>query len=251
MTKKASAKGPTVPEQGQELSGEQIREAASEAVERGADIHDKVYRLTLLALKERRFNRRGLRDVVRSVTEGVALGAEKSGGDVRNALADGFRGIDRALVQSAEAGSVALKQLASSSKEFTDHDFKLALATMRRLEDDFLSTVEQVADAASGRVGPELRKVLSAARHGGTDTGRQVAASTAEFAQRFATASLDVTIAGIEAAGEFSARFAHVAGGILAGVADALRPPEPDEDKGGKEGEKNEGGDKEGGPKEV
>lgn len=236
MVKKTSAEQPTVPEIGEELSGEQIKAAASEAVEHGADIHDKVYRLTLQALTKRRFDRRGLREVVRAVTEGVALGAERGGGDVRQSLADGFRGIDQALVKSAEAGNAALKELAASSKEFSDHDFKQALANLRRIEDDFLSTVEQVADAASGRVGPELRKVLSAARHAGTDTGKQIAVTTGEFAQRVAAASFDATIAGLEAAGEFGARFAKVAGGILAGVADALRPPE----SGQKEGERKE-----------
>jgi hypothetical protein len=233
MVSKTPAQAPTVvPEDSQELSGEQIKAAASEAVEQGGDIHDKVYRLTLQALTKRRFDRRGLREVVRAVTEGVAHGAERGGGDVREALADGFRGIDQALVKSAEAGNAALKELVASSKAFSDHDFRQALANLRKLEDDFLATVEQVADAASGRVGPELRKVLSAARHAGTDTGKQVARTTGEFAQRLAAASFDATMAGLEAAGEFGARFAKVAGGILAGVADALRPPQSAEQEG-------------------
>jgi hypothetical protein len=49
-----------------------------------------------------------------------------------------------------------------------------------------------------------------------------------ELAYRFANFSLDASIAGLEMAGEFSARFANLASGILAGVADALqKTPEP------------------------
>lgn len=231
MAQNDSGEIPSAPNNSQELSGDQIKEAASEAVRQGADIRSKVRDLTLLALQKRRFDRHGLRDVVRSVTEGIALGADKSRTDMRQALSDAFGGLDQALVKSAEAGHAALKQLTASSKDFSDNEFKQALANVRKLEDDFLSTVEQVADAASEKVRPELRKVLSAARHSGTDSGKQVAAMMSEFAQRFTAASVDVTIAGLEAAGEFGTRFAMLASGILSGLAEALRVPEKKEEK--------------------
>ena len=69
MAKSVSRKGPDVPDEGLKESKEQVREAASAVVQGGADIHDKVYALTLQALKERRFDRHGLRDVVRSVPD--------------------------------------------------------------------------------------------------------------------------------------------------------------------------------------
>jgi len=56
--------------------------------------------------------------------------------------------------------------------------------------------------------GEALRQTL----HAGTETGRQSARLMAEFA-----------LTGIELAGEFSARFAQVASGLLAGMADALQ----------------------------
>ena len=40
---------------------------------------------------------------------------------------------------------------------------------------------------------------------------------------RFANFSIDASLAGLEAAGEFSARFANLASGILSGIADALQ----------------------------
>jgi hypothetical protein len=211
----------------QATTGEQIRQAASEAVRRGADIRAKVHELTLFALQRRRFDRHGFTEVVRAVTEGVVLGAEQGRYDMRRALADAFSGLDQAIMKSAEAGHAALRELAASGQSFSDNEFKQALANLRRIEDDFLETVSLVADGASGKVAPELGRILGSARTSGTQTGKQVATMMGEFAQRFTAASLDVTIAGMQAAGVYGTRFAALASGILSGIADALRPPVP------------------------
>jgi hypothetical protein len=213
------------------MSDERIKDAASETVRAGVDIRDKVRELTLLALQSYRFDRHGIRDVVRSVTEGAALGAEKNRTGIRQAMSEALSGLDQALRTSAEAGHTALKQLASTGKDFSDGELKQALANLRRLEEDFLSTVGQVADKASERVQPQLREALSAARRTGTETGKQVATVMSEFAHRFSVASIDATIHGLEAAGEFGQRFALVTSGILAGIAEALRPPASSERK--------------------
>lgn len=212
----------------QELSGDRIRESASESVRKGDDIRARVHDLTLLALRSRRFDRREIREVVRAITEGVTLGAEQSRADLRKSLSEAFRGLDDALRKSSEAGQSALRQLVATGRDFSDQELKQALANMKKLEDDFLSTVSQVAEAASEKVRPELREVLASARRTGTETGKQVAGTMTEFAQRFSVASIDVTLAGLEAASEFGARFAQVASGVLAGVADALRERQPE-----------------------
>lgn len=207
----------------QDLSGEHIRESASGTMREGGDIHARVRDLTLRALRSRRFDRREIRDVVRAITEGITVGAEHSRADMRQSLAAAFRGLDEALRKSTEAGQRALRQLVATGRDFSDRELKQALADMKKLEDDFLSTVEQVADGANERVRPELRELLSKARHGGTGTGRQIAGMMTEFAQRFSAASIEVTLGGLEAASEFSVRFAQAAGGVLSGIADVIK----------------------------
>jgi len=216
------------PQSPNDLSGERIKAAASETVREGTDVRAKVQELTLLALQRQRFDRHGMREVIRSVTEGVALGAEKSRTDMRLAMSEALTGLDQALRTSAEAGHSALKQLTASGKDFSDSEFKQALANLRKLEDDFLTTVGQVTDAASERVQPGLRDALRTARRTGTETGKQVALAMGDFAQKFSSASVDATIAGLEAANEFGRRFAMVASGILGGLAEALRAPPPE-----------------------
>lgn len=215
----------------QELSGEHIKESASGTMRGGEDIHTRVHDLTLRALRSRRFDRREIREVVKLITEGITLGAGQSRADLRHGLAEAFRGLDEALRKSTEAGQNALRQLVTTGRDFSDHELKQALADMRKLEEDFLSTVEQVADGANERVRPELREILSTARRTGTSTGKQIAGMMTEFAQRFSAASINMTLGGLEAASEFGVRFAQLAGGVLAGIADAIKEQRPDTQK--------------------
>jgi ElaB/YqjD/DUF883 family membrane-anchored ribosome-binding protein len=220
----------------QDLSGERLKAAASETVRDGADIRARVHELTLLALNSQRFDRAGMREVLRAVTEGAATGAEKSTTDMRLAMAQALQGMDQALRTSAEAGHMALKTLAATGRQFSDAEVKTALANLRKLEDDFLNTVGQVADATGAQVQPALREALRNARKTGTETGRQVAYTMGDFAQKFSAASADAAVAGLEAAGHFGARFAAVASGVLGGLADALRASAERKDGPGKTG---------------
>ena len=218
---------------GQEKSDAVLEEAAADAVRQGADIRKKVQELTLGALQGRRFDRHSIRDVVRAVTEGAVQGAGQNRAQMREAMSEVLRGLDQALRVSAEAGRVALKELTAAGRSFSDQDLKAALANMRKIEDDFLTTANQVADAANSKVGPELREALRSARETGTATGREVALAMGDFAQKFTAASFDAALIGIETASEFGQRFAMVASGVLGGLAEALRAS-PEEKKTGK-----------------
>src|SRR6266850_2880138 len=129
-------------------SSESIRQAAADSVKAGDDIRRRVRELTLEALKTRRFDREGVRDVVRAVSEGMSLGAEGSRVGMRHALAESFRGMDQALTKSVEAGHAALRQLVATGRGISDHELKQALAGLKKVEEDFVATVSQVAESA-------------------------------------------------------------------------------------------------------
>ena len=190
---------------------DEIRDAATESARRGGDLRGSVHDLTLEALKSRRFDREAIRDVVRAVTEGITRGAEGSRLGVRQTLAEGFRGMDEALTASVQAGHEALRQMVAAGRGLSENEVKQAAAGLRKIEEDFVATVEQVARAANERVRPELTELVRQATHAGTETGRRSARLMAEF-----------TLGGLELAGEFGARFAKIASGVLAGMADAL-----------------------------
>jgi len=188
-----------------------LRKAASEAMKTGGDVARQMRDITLEALKNRRFDREGIREVVRTVTEGMAAAAPASGGSMRKVMGQAFRGMDEALTKSVEAGEAALRQMVATGRSISDNEVKQALAGLKKIEEDFVATVGQVANSANERVRPELRALVERAAHAGTETGRQTAHLMKEF-----------TFSGMELAGQFSVRFAQLASGVLAGMADAL-----------------------------
>ena len=188
-----------------------LRKAASDAMKAGEDVTRRMRNLTLDALRNRSFDREGIREVVRAVTEGMAAAAPASGGTLRQAMGQAFRGMDEALTKSVEAGESALRQMVATGRGLADNEVKQALAGLKKIEEDFVDTVSKVASSANERAAPELRALVERATHAGTETGKQTAKLMAEF-----------TFSGMELAGQFSVRFAQMASGVLAGMADAL-----------------------------
>lgn len=192
-------------------STDSIRQAAVDAMKAGEDVTRRMRDLTLDALRNRSFDREGIREVVRAVTEGMAAAAPASGGTLRQAMGQAFRGMDEALTKSVEAGESALRQMVATGRGVADNEVKQALAGLKKIEQDFVDTVSKVASSANERARPELRALVERATHAGTETGKQTAKLMAEF-----------TFSGMELAGQFSVRFAQIASGVLAGMADAL-----------------------------
>ena len=202
---------------------EDLRKAASDSIRQGEAVRERVRELTLNALTSRRFDREAIRETVRAVTEGVSLGAEgASTSGTRHSLAEAFRGMDQALAKSVEAGQEAIRRILDTSRGVSERELQQALAGLQKIEEDLVATVSQVAESAGERVAPELRDVVGKATRAGTETGRQVAAAATELTRTLAGASLKITLAGIEVAGEFGVRFAQIAGGVLTGMAAAL-----------------------------
>jgi hypothetical protein len=212
----------------QQMSNEEIRAAASDSVAKGDDIRERVREITLRALQSRRLDFDGVRDVMKSMTEGISVGAERRGHDVRTALADAFTGMDQAMSKAAQAASLALKELADRGREFSNTELRQGLDRMRQMEGDFMDSVRQVSQAASGSVKSEWQELINHAQRAGTDTGRVISETARDFSMRMTATASDGAIAGMEAARQFGERFAALASGMLAGMAEAIRPGDKD-----------------------
>ena len=213
-------------------SDDSVRQAASDSVRHGDDVRERIRDLTLETLTQRRFDRNAIRDTVRVITEGIGRGAEGAGAGAQHSLAEAIRGMDSALSRAVEAGEAALRQLVDAGRGVSERELQQAFAGLRKIEEDFVTTVSEVAESASERVRPELKEALGQATRTGTETGKKTAAAMTELAQQLAGTSVELTLAGIELAGAFGARFARIASGMLAGTADAL-------DKSSSEAKKN------------
>jgi hypothetical protein len=206
-----------------DFSDEGIKQAASAAVAEGQDIRERVRDLTLSAIKQRRMEASEVKDVVKALTEGITLGLDKRAHDSREALGQAFSGLDAALMKSAEASYLALKQLTEHGHDFSQQDIKTALDNLKKVEHDFLDTVSEVASKSKGKVKTEFDELLTHTRRTGTDTGRQVASTVAAFSQQMHGVAHDTKAAGSGVAHKLSSRFTQLAAGILEGIAQALR----------------------------
>jgi hypothetical protein len=212
----------------EQMSNEQIRSAASDSVAAGVHIRERVRELTLQALQSRHLDVHGMREVLKAMTEGISVGAERRGHDLRAAVADAFNGMDQAMSKAAQASSLALKELTARSREFSQTELQQGLDRMRQMEGDFLDAVRQVSHAAKGGVKHEWQELLGHAQRAGTDTGRVISETARDFSARMTSTVSDGAIAGMEAARQFGERFAALTSGILAGMAEAIRPQRTD-----------------------
>lgn len=206
-----------------DFSDEGIKQAARAAVSEGQDIRERVRDLTLTAIKQRHMDANEVKSVVKALTEGITLGLDKRAQDSGQALSQAFSGLDAALMKSAEAAHLALQQLTERGHDFNKLDLKAALDNLKKVEQDFLATVSEVASKSSGRVKTELDELLTHSRRTGTDTGRQVSATLAAFSQQVQGITHDTREAGSGAAHKLSSRFTQLTAGILEGIAQALR----------------------------
>jgi hypothetical protein len=204
------------------LTTQEIVTAASASMQDDGDIRTRVHDLTLRALRERRLDVSEVRAVVSSVAEGVSLGAEQRGGEVKEALAAAISGLDAALLKAAQATHLALQEMISQGKEFSAQDLQPALDDLKITEQAFLDTLGQVAETAGGRIKQELKAAVDHARHSGTDTGASVKASLGDLSQRISATLQAGKSSGQAATQTVASRLAALASGILAGMADVL-----------------------------
>lgn len=199
-----------------------ITQEVATAAEQGKDLHAMVRDITLRALSRRALSIGEIMEVVRAVTEGVTLGLAKRAGEIKDAVRDALSGLDDALKKTAEATKLAGEQLVSQGKDFGAQDLKPAIDELKQMEEQFLSTVSKVAEAAGGRIKEEFASQLAHARRSGTDSGRMIADTVADFSQRAGQALLTGAQQSAGASQDIKQRLTLLASGILAGMADAL-----------------------------
>jgi hypothetical protein len=144
--------------------------------------------------------------------------------EARAAFADTVRGLDEALQSAATATHMALDRLASKGRDFTENDLKTALDSLQQLQQAYVATANRLAGAASESLGHELTELALHAQKVGVQASARVATTMSEFAGRMGSLSRESAASGFDTARTVSARVALLTSGILAGVADALRP---------------------------
>ena len=205
-----------------DIENTSIKEEVAIAAEQGKDLHALVRDITLRTLSRRTLSASEIMEVVRAVTEGLTLGLGRRAGEIKESVRDALSGLDEALKKTAEATLLAAQQLISQGKEFGAQDLKPAMDELKQMEEMFLRTVSKVTEAAGGRIKEEFSSQLNHARVSGTDSGRLIADTVAQFSQRAAASVKTGVVQTAGATQEVKQRLTLLASGILAGMADAL-----------------------------
>lgn len=202
---------------------EMLKQVAAEAARQGENLRTAVRELTLNALRSRELSLGQIKQVLKNVTEGVSLGAGKSGGDVQNVLDQALAGMDDAVLRAVQANHLALQQFASQGQSFRESHVKKALADLERLEDDFLKTVKQAANRTGETMKTQWAGVLQQKELAGTETAAQVAATMEEFGERARAAMREQRRTALKVAEALTENFTTLASGILIGLSEGMQ----------------------------
>src|SRR5262245_52247774 len=159
--------------------------SAADAAASGANelpIRERVKQLTSQALQQGRIDPEAMRDVVSAVLGRTPGSTVPTGTTARELFADAVKELDDALVKSASTTHYALQQLASRGRDFTDNDLKQALASLRKLEEDYAAVANRLGEAMSANLRREMTELATHAQNIGVEASVRVARMMGEVA---------------------------------------------------------------------
>ena len=202
---------------------EVLKKMAAESVKQGENLRVTFRDLTLKALATRELSLEKIRQVVASITEGVNVGAAKAKIDAAKPLADAMRGMDDALLKAVEASRITLELLTDHGVGVKDSLVMVALDELERLEDEFLRSVKESADHASGGIRAKWTPVLEKMKPGATETGARVTSALEEFSAHAKDAIRRQRRATLKATTMMTQSFGTLASGVLVGLAEGMK----------------------------
>jgi hypothetical protein len=201
---------------------EMLKQMTAQAVSQGEGLRSTVRDLTLQALQSRELSLAQIKSVIKSVTEGVNLGALQGQLDADTAFSQALAGMDDALLKVVEASRIALHQI-TGEREFRDSKLKKALDDLERLEDEFFATVKKAASGAGAPFKSQWSGALEESMSAGTATGAQVMSMMEQYGDQVRNAARAQRDASLRAVHALAQNFATLASGVLIGLTEAMQ----------------------------
>ena len=196
---------------------------ARESVKQGENLRSAVREVTLNALKGRELTLSEIKRVVRSVAEGVNLGATASKLDGERVFSEALAGMDEAVLKAVQANHLALQQLSAQGQSLRESHMKKALDELERMEDAFLTSVKDAAKKGSKQIKDQWAAVLQRTESNGTETASQIEATLEEFGDRMHEAVKQQRRTALKATEAMAENFTTLANGILIGLTEGLQ----------------------------
>jgi hypothetical protein len=202
---------------------EVLKGLARESVKQGENLRSAVRELTLNALRGRELTLAEIKRVVKTVTEGVNLGAATGKVDAERVLSEALSGMDEAVLRAVQANHLALQQLSAQGQSMRESHMKKALDELERLEDEFFATIKDAAKKGSKQVKDQWASVLQRTESSGTGTASQIEATLEEFGDRMHEAIKQQRRTALKATEAMAENFTTLASGILIGLTEGLQ----------------------------
>ncbi len=140
---------------GQAPDLDELKNAVRQVVESGSDMQVRIRDLMLSSLSSVRLDLRHMKQVTRTVIEGIGEAAETRGGETAKVVQQSLAGVEDALSQAGEASILAVREATGRAGEFASQDLRQAVEELAALQHVY-------SDA--------LGEVLADVAHGGADT---------------------------------------------------------------------------------
>ena len=202
---------------------EVLKGMAREAVKQSENLRTAVRELTLNALRSRELTVREIKRVVKTVTEGINLGAAASKIDADRVLGEAFAGMDEAVLKAVQANHLALQQLAAQGQSLRESHLKKALEELERLEDEFVGAVKEATKKGNQQLRDQWAAVLQRTQSSGTETAAEVERTLEEFGDRVRDAVRAQRRTALKAAEAMAENFTTLASGVLIGLTEGLQ----------------------------
>src|SRR5438067_4994861 len=202
---------------------EVLKGLARESVKQSENLRSAVRELTLNALRGRELTLGEIKRVIRTVAEGVNLGAATAKVDAERVLGEALAGMDEAVLKAVQANHLALQQLSAQGRSLRESHVKKALDDLERLEDEFIATVKEAAKKGSKQIKDQWATVLQQKENVGTQTAAQIEATMEHFGDQMREAVKQQRRTALKAAEVMAENFTTLASGILIGLTEGLQ----------------------------
>jgi Family of unknown function (DUF6781) len=202
---------------------EDLRETAREAAANGADLHAQIRDLTRSAFATGTLDMERVREVTRSVLQGVSDATQAHGGDAGKRVRESIAAIEDAILQAAQASTLAVREAGDRTAQFSSQDLKRALDDLAALQAMLLEAFSDTVGAGRETLTAVLSDFLDHARNSGEAFGQRLAEGLDALQRQLPEAGKQSLQQGADAVSAGASLLTQVASGVLVGIGESLR----------------------------
>ena len=195
-----------------------IKDAASAAVQSGTDVHQQIKAITLKALTKGQLDIDNIKNVTEAVGKGINEGMSTQGEHAKEVFTQAATALDDALAMAAEASKLAIEEAASRVSDYSEHDLNNAIKDLRDREGVFLDTLGKIAKGSNQVIAGIVSDFIDHAGQSGTAVGKKTLTAL-DALKDLPQISKEVIVSSTVAT---ASTLAQIGSGILLGIAESL-----------------------------